>query len=771
MILVHAFCSKDYRLSVQFFQWCAELGKSEASVLLVAAKASVPGERMEVISAARAGFKDVRLITPAVVNEHGWPTSCNTLWAAARGFIRQQRKDSWLWTEPDCVPLKSDWLERIASEYAAKRKPFMGAISNTPFRHMTGVAVYPPAPEKFNPSLDQMGKAPWDCVNPTKTLANMAETGLIQHVPFSDPARKIVPTFPDADSLSLIKPEAVLFHRCKDGSLIERMRNGKPVGAKLELKSIIRQVGSAISGVMQQCLAKWHEGVLAAPEDMPAFVQLGRIGDILNILPLVRLSHTIFHHLPVPVVIHQSMKGVLGRIGYAKPYLWKGAMEDREGAADYATQIARKVLVPQLFGPRGADPAEWKTKHFNLDHWDRCGLLNLWGQLPLEVDRRDWATERKWSAGIRKTAKPLLCYNLTAVSAPFAGAAKLAKLLADSFGDCELIDLGKVRGEAAYADLLGLMDQSHALLTIDTATIHLAQASHCPYIALVSDHVNGWLGSELRRAPALSVLYGDVDSRTGDIIDTLRRLLGRTFKEGKVLHCVSRRELKDDRLSRASASWDKAYSERLAIPVHVWSMRRNAQHILGDKRNLPFLRDVLEAGLSQAADDDVLMLTNDDVAFTPETIRQIHTKLRFCDMLTASRIDVRGKVAPWPGTDNQWQGKRHCGRDLLAWRAGWLRKNFVAIPDFVLGASEWDITLAAIARRQFGVPSILENLSMMFPECELSPGLLFHEQHQAIWNTPEIYNKAPSQVHNQTLCEEWLRANEPGMKLNWFKRL
>lgn len=783
MFFVLGFCQRDHVAAGRLLEWIERLGGCQRhDCLLVAARATEQQAVQGVVTIAKRSFRNVTLIRPVVSVEPRTPgpwqngrdaSAPNSLWRTAAAYMQKVVKQPWLWGEPDVVPIRSDWLTSIESDYAHATKPFMGVLWDHPRPHMTGIAVYPADSLKLNPAWINLGKIPWDLVNPEVVLKHFAQTSLIQHE-WGDRKTGEAPTFPDHQNLNLIHPGTVLFHRCKDGTLIQRLQDEQREqddSNEPDKKTFLSQCQTIIKTLMGETLARWQSGIIAMPEDMPVFVQLGKIGDILNVIPMLRLSHTIFHYQPVPMVIHQSMRNVLGRVGYVKPYLWKGAMTDRAAASDYAKSIAKKVLVPQLFTDKGGHPEEWKQPRYNLDEWDRCGLLDLWGKLPLEIDHRDWPAERKWFSGVRKTDKPILCFNFKGISAAFNGADTIERRIKSEFQDCELIDLGSLRGESVYTDILGVLDRCNALITIDTSTLHLAQASHCPYIALVSDLVNGWLGSALRRKPMLEVSYAAVNQRMDEIIATLRKLASTTFKNGRILHCVSRRDFKDDRIIRATEAWSKAYSEHAAIPVHVWSMKRNAKDVMGDKRDLPFLRDVLEVAMSQASDDDIIMLTNDDVVFTKDTLEHLRLKLRFADMVTASRIDVKSKMPTWPGSDTQWIGRRHCGRDLVAWNASWLKSNFALIPDFALGASEWDITLLAIGRRQFGIPSSLSNLSTMFSECELSPGLLFHEEHQSIWNTPEVYNKAPSQVHNQTLCEEWFRANEPDMKLNWFKCL
>jgi hypothetical protein len=101
----------------------------------------------------------------------------------------------------------------------------MGRIYDKPWKHLTGCAIYPASIRNYNgPSLmpaRSKSPVPWDVVNPQATLRHTHETKLIEHLWGTD---NVPPTFPLIDDLKRIPKEAALFHRCKDGSLIDRLR-------------------------------------------------------------------------------------------------------------------------------------------------------------------------------------------------------------------------------------------------------------------------------------------------------------------------------------------------------------------------------------------------------------------------------------------------------------------------------------------------------------------------------------------------------------------
>ena len=396
---------------MRFFEWCAELrGLDGHHCLLVAAKATTAAERHEVLQSARKAFSEVQMITPPIVDESGWPGSCNTLFKAACAYVKSEIKQPWLWTEPDCVLLSEDGLEKIERAYMRFGKPYMGVIFDQPVRHMTGVGVYPPDVMRFNPGIQRPINQPWDCIAPEITLAHFVETDLIQHV-WGDVATNTAPTFPNAESLDLLAPSAVLFHRCKDGSLIERLRE-RSLPPSTATQPATREISSPPPPRPAQ---KAQVGI----------VQLARLGDILNILPVAREMALRSGEAPV-LMVQKDYASILESVSYVRPEVWNEGAERSEDAARFLGSKCRHVRVAQVWGQ--STPKARVHENFAREQWARLGHIEHWGKLPLVLDRRDPQREFQLLNRI-PGGQPLIVVCFDAVSAPFPhGPAVLACL-------------------------------------------------------------------------------------------------------------------------------------------------------------------------------------------------------------------------------------------------------------------------------------------------------------------------------------------------------
>lgn len=208
-------------------------------------------------------------------------------------------------------------------------------------------------------------------------------------------------------------------------------------------------------------------------------VQLGRIGDILNILPACKylgIGH---------MLINQEFSFVLKGQSYVKGVFWGSDMEDLRSATYFAHAISPDVRVPQLFGRIQPDGLSPRTRDsFVMDQWDRLkpGFGDMWGKLPLEFDQRDEVREQRLRelVGYRDGEKrPLLLVNLFSHSSPLSSdyAEAIWTYLRTRWAEFFTVDLAIVRAPA-YCDLLGLYERAAGLITTDTATLHLCRA--CP---------------------------------------------------------------------------------------------------------------------------------------------------------------------------------------------------------------------------------------------------------------------------------------------------
>ena len=219
MKVVTQFHAGDRPLLEKLLAWIAFLApQGRHKLLLLADPADTTGDLDKLHLLALKAFNQAEIDFVA-------PGPAGNVFAYNRGLTKAltETEEPFLWLEPDCVPLRADWLDAIERHYIESGKPFLGTTFERRGRnYLHSNAVYPAHVERYNHALLYAVRTPVESVAPLRTLIQTQLTGLIQHVYVGPDGQP--PTFPDVGSLDMLRSGAVLWHRCKDGTLIDRLK-------------------------------------------------------------------------------------------------------------------------------------------------------------------------------------------------------------------------------------------------------------------------------------------------------------------------------------------------------------------------------------------------------------------------------------------------------------------------------------------------------------------------------------------------------------------
>lgn len=227
--VVFPFHNGDGALLVKMLEFSAWLcGQQPFEACISYDHSASPQLVMRVKRAARSAFANVTEILYPVPEHRSWPYAANCAFQHAADFM-SQADAPWLWCEADAVPLTPDWLHVLDYEYRRRKKPFFGPIVPG-MGHMNGVGIYPAQTPQFAPRAMQSQWGAWDSdMKPDMIHLCYDASSLIQHCwgivnNQPHPRDGQAPRFDTKDKLGWVYSSAVLFHRCKDGSLIDRLR-------------------------------------------------------------------------------------------------------------------------------------------------------------------------------------------------------------------------------------------------------------------------------------------------------------------------------------------------------------------------------------------------------------------------------------------------------------------------------------------------------------------------------------------------------------------
>lgn len=268
MLCVIPFFSGDKHLAVNLAKWIEQLGGvRNHDCLLVVDKST---DSKDVIEPLRRAFKSVTETPSEPTGDQGqWGNGTtnaeapNEMWLTASAYIYHKLKCRWFWLESDAVPLRPTWLDDIEAEDKRGGKPFTGAYVNIqPHEpHMSGIAVYPPNVPDHSLKMATPGVIAWDYAGRGDTVGKGKAhfTTLIQHEYriHGEP-----PNFPTMESLSVIKPGTAVFHRCKNDSLIARLREKHIKPAESALSEV--RNGETLESVLRSRIADLESQVSVA---------------------------------------------------------------------------------------------------------------------------------------------------------------------------------------------------------------------------------------------------------------------------------------------------------------------------------------------------------------------------------------------------------------------------------------------------------------------------------------------------------------------------
>jgi len=244
---------------------------------------------------------------------------------------------------------------------------------------------------------------------------------------------------------------------------------------------------------------------------MKKFCIAGRYGDILIAMPALRHIYETTGEKP-KVLTSSKFGNVFDGVSYVDCEVVQNDLGEENGdllnravAGDY------KILRWWMCGsadkdlPMGDSEVTFRGKSWALNFsiwpnyhtsiWARTGVpIELMKHLPLVFDKRDSEREQRLVNSVQKKNKknlPVLLYNFSGHSSPFAAAPEVMEEIHRWSGKFHLVDISSFKCERIY-DLLGLFDVSKILITIDTSTLHLSSASKVKTIAYLN---HGWASS------------------------------------------------------------------------------------------------------------------------------------------------------------------------------------------------------------------------------------------------------------------------------------
>ena len=474
------------------------------------------------------------------------------------------------------------------------------------------------------------------------------------------------------------------------------------------------------------------------------FVQLGRAGDILNVLPLAKKSFDETLERPW-FMVAKEFADLLEGFTYVEPVIYDGDFTALPQALFQARKMTDNLVCPQIYGV-GVIARQTATS-FAKESWDHANAGIPWGSLPLVVDNRNPQREAVLANSVfpyDPNREGVVVVALKGVSAPFPYGQKLLEALRANF---KVLDVSNVRAERMY-DMLGIIDHAACFIVIDTGLKHLAHASKTPVIALTTQYPSKWHGSPWRKGYVDEFYYDEFAQPEaftriiGSVLDAKLRV-----KPPRIFHVWS--DFTD--------TMDEDTRRRHTLAVQSWNLEhRNGRwfnfpvhqtdadsRIKGDPRPVPFLKDLLDRVFDEDPDDrDIIAFTNCDVLFAPGITGRILHEVSRRGCAHTHRWDFAKLGHVFHQDSMVRRGKWYAGSDAFFMSVGWWKEHRDEFPDMLIAREHVDEVLRQLMKLHGG------------QEIEAA---IYHERHESFWECSENCKENPGNLYNKRLAQKWFK--------------
>lgn len=483
------------------------------------------------------------------------------------------------------------------------------------------------------------------------------------------------------------------------------------------------------------------------------YIQLGRAGDVMNVLPLCKRDFDRTGVRPV-LMIAEAFASILEGVSYVEPLVVPGPFEElipatiRAGA--YAEGHDLDLVCTQIYG-KGFVGSE-NCSSFCRESWARVPDAPAWGSLPLVFDRRDPAREEAVKAQLLKnsTGKPYVVLALSGKSSPFEHGPELKRHLRDAIGeDFDFVDVSGFMAPRIF-DLLATLEGAHALVSIDAGVLHLAAAvPGLPVIPFVTREPSKWHGTPWRTQHVRRFYYDEATEFFPWVADSVKQARRPDFGE-KIFHCYTHLEIGASEETRrrngfAQSTWFPEYFGNNWVGRQFGSgelSRSSADDPILDERPIPFMHDVINHAMApESRPEDIIAWTNADSCFVPGLTGLVLDVVRRYGAAYTHRWDFHRRLdRPFANESEIRRGEWYPGTDACFFTVDWWLRNKRNYPDMLVGREQNDEVLRQLIKIRGG---------------REIPASIYHEKHPSFWEHHGRRMTGNGNLHNQQLARKW----------------
>ena len=465
--------------------------------------------------------------------------------------------------------------------------------------------------------------------------------------------------------------------------------------------------------------------------DRKNYILQGRTGDIHNLLPAIEYEAKQKNYTP-RLVVAKEYADILDGCSYVQKVVYDGDFRN----INHAVRITQskypgeQIVNCAVYGTNYR--IDRRTSSFTKEIWRLSKAPVPQISLPLNFDRTEPQTIHL------KNDKPIIILAMKGTSSPLSNVDQVSDYLKNNLeSDFNVIDISHVQYNRFY-DLIALYKIAHCLIAIDSAPLHLANATpDLPVVSLISDLKDEWHQSGWRPNHILRVLYSEIEYKMGSIIEAAKQ--GRNFRKRKI-HLVTSLAPYKKGPDNSAKFMRYEFARNNRTYVNKLNGFRIIDHSFMVANAIPKVKDIINRVFALPElpkKDDVILIANADICFSPDIVGMIlHNTERYGATFT-HRWDFNSLTKHLNTEAEIGKGKWYCGSDLFAFTVEWWNRHQEIFPDMYFAREFWDMIMRNMIKRSGGV------------ETHKS---IYHEKHNSFW---EQNRQCAENLHNKSLAQNW----------------
>lgn len=457
---------------------------------------------------------------------------------------------------------------------------------------------------------------------------------------------------------------------------------------------------------------------------------LGRLGDVINIIPALYYEHQTTGIKPTLLTSRQFGNQIeCGLNNYIEFRYFNGDNTTNGLNALAHLNKNRKKYKNYKITNLSYYRTTRNESTFLREAWSLTKCPKPFGSIPLIFDR-DKDREKNLLNRFSFDGRKILLTAFRGHSSPYSGGDDLLKKLIKLLPEYDIIDLTNLKA-AKFYDMLSLYERANALITIDTATLHLANATpELPVISLIGDK-EPWQKSDYRENHILRIHYSEINSNIHRIAEAVRR--GMNMKP-KISFVTSGKKEKDCRTEFAVKTRENVLGWNNIQVTELYD-----EDLKRKNNGMPYVKDMIdEASKKVKNQDDIIFIANMDICLHPSILLWILEKMQSHDSVYFHRHDFNRLHGVLISESQIRAGRWYPGSDAFAFKKRWWIDHSKIYPDMVFGREAWDMVMRNMIKRSGGT--------------EIHDAI-YHHKHESYW---EKNRECEENIYNKKLANEWI---------------